>query len=104
MAKIAIIGAGRIVFCKTLLNDMFRTAAQQGLTYALMGPTMPKLERMKKYGDTLIAKNRLQARTNATTDKRDALKDAYQVIARFQRRHTSVLHYAQKGRLAPNDS
>ena len=46
--KVAIIGAGSIVFCKTLLNDMFRTAALAGSTYALMGPTRPKLERMKK--------------------------------------------------------
>jgi alpha-galactosidase len=84
MAKIAIIGAGSIVFCKTLLNDMFRTEALAGSTYALMGPTRSKLERMKKYADTLIAKNRLQARTYTTTDRRDALKDADYVIAMFQ--------------------
>ena len=84
MAKIAIIGAGSIVFCKTLLNDMFNTPALEGSTYALMGPTMPKLERMKKYADTLIAKKRLRATTYATTSRRDALKSADYVIAMFQ--------------------
>jgi alpha-galactosidase len=84
MAKIAIIGAGSIVFCKTLLNDMFRTAALAGSTYALMGPTLSKLERMKKYADALIAKNKVQAKTYVTTDRREALKGADYVIAMFQ--------------------
>jgi alpha-galactosidase len=84
MAKIAIIGAGSIVFCKTLLNDMFRTPALDGSTYALMGPTLSKLERMKKYADALIKKNALQAKTYATTDRQEALKGADYVIAMFQ--------------------
>ena len=37
--KVAMIGAGSIVFCKTLLNDMLATPALQGATYALMSPT-----------------------------------------------------------------
>ena len=84
MAKIAIIGAGSIVFCKTLLNDMFCTQALDGSTYALMGPTMPKLERMKKYADTVIRKNGVKASTYVTTDRRNALKDADYVITMFQ--------------------
>ena len=84
MAKVAIIGAGSIVFCKTLHNDMFSTPALAGSTYALMGPTMPKLERMKKYADAVIRKNRVKATTYATTDRRDALKGADYVIAMFQ--------------------
>jgi alpha-galactosidase len=84
MAKVAIIGAGSIVFCKTLLNDMFGTPALAGSTYALMGPTMPKLERMKRYADAVIRKNGVKAATYATTDRRDALKGADYVIAMFQ--------------------
>ncbi len=84
MAKVAIIGAGSIVFCKTLLNDMFGTPALAGSTYALMGPTMPKLERMKRYADAVIGKNKVKATTYATTDRRDALKGADYVIAMFQ--------------------
>lgn len=84
MAKVAIIGAGSIVFCKTLLNDMFGTPALAGSTYVLMGPTMPKLERMKKYADAVIRKNVVKATTYATTDRKDALKGADYVIAMFQ--------------------
>ena len=84
MAKIAIIGAGSIVFCKTLLNDMFRTPALDGSTYALMGPTLSKLEGMKGYADKLIKNNALRAKTYATTDRKDALKRADYVITMFQ--------------------
>lgn len=45
--KIAMIGAGSIVFTKTLLNDMFATPALQNATYALMSPTEGKLRRME---------------------------------------------------------
>ncbi len=84
MAKIAIIGAGSIIFCKTLLNDLFTVPALKGSTYALMGPTMWKLEKMKTYADQIIDKNRLDAKVYCTTDRRDALKDAKYVILMFQ--------------------
>lgn len=84
MAKIAIIGAGSIIFCKTLLNDMFSTPALKGSTYALMGPTLWKLEKMKTFADNLIEKNGLDASVYCTTDRRDALKDADYVILMFQ--------------------
>ena len=84
MAKVAIIGAGSIIFCKTLLNDMFATPALSGSTYALMGPTMWKLEKMKTYADQVIDKNALDATVYCTTDRREALKNADYVILMFQ--------------------
>ncbi|MCL2127467.1 MAG: alpha-galactosidase [Treponema sp.] len=84
MAKVAIIGAGSIIFCKTLLNDMFATPALKGSTYALMGPTMWKLEKMKTYADNIVQKNKLDAKIYCTTDQRDALKGADYVILMFQ--------------------
>ena len=84
MPKIAIIGAGSIIFCKTLLNDLFSTPSLKGSTYALMGPTMWKLEKMKTYADLIIDKNKLDASVYCTTDRRDALKDAKYVILMFQ--------------------
>ena len=84
MAKVAIIGAGSIIFCKTLLNDMFATPALKGSTFALMGPTMWKLEKMKTYADNIVQKNRLDAKIYCTTDQRDALKGADYVILMFQ--------------------
>lgn len=84
MSKIAIIGAGSIIFCKTLLNDMFATPALDGSTIALMGPTASKLEKMKDYANRIIEKNSLKSRVYSTTDRRDALKDAKYVILMFQ--------------------
>ena len=82
--KIALIGAGSIVFCKTLLNDMFNTPAVADFEYALMSPTMTKIEKMKNYAQKIIDKNNLKSTVYATTDRRDALKDAKYVILMFQ--------------------
>ncbi|MBQ3574466.1 MAG: alpha-galactosidase [Clostridia bacterium] len=84
MAKIALIGAGSVVFTKQFLNDMFNTPCMAGSTYALMGPTLSKLEKMKQYADQIIAKNNIDASIYCTTDRRDALKDADFVILTFQ--------------------
>ena len=84
MAKIAIIGAGSIIFCKTLLNDLFSTPALAGSTYALMGPTMWKLEKMEAYARKIIDKNNLDAEVYCTTDRRNALEGADYVILMFQ--------------------
>ena len=84
MANIAIIGAGSVIFCKTLLNDMFSTPALSGSHYKLMDPTMEKLEKMKTYADQIIQKNKLDVKISCTTDRREALKDADYVILMFQ--------------------
>jgi len=84
MSKIAIIGAGSIVFTKQFLNDMFNTPCMAGSTYVLMGPSMWKLEKMKQYADQILEKNRIDALIYCTTDRRDALKDADFVILTFQ--------------------
>jgi alpha-galactosidase len=84
MARIVLIGAGSIVFCKTLLNDLFATPALKGSHFALMGPTLWKLEKMKVYADQIIGKNHLDAAVSCTTDRREALKGADYVILMFQ--------------------
>jgi alpha-galactosidase len=82
--KIAIIGAGSIVFAKTLLNDMLATPALQGATYALMSPTEAKLRRMEAFAQRMIAENGLPAQVYATTDRREAIRDADAVICMIQ--------------------
>ena len=82
--KIALIGAGSVVFCKTLLNDMMSTHALNGFEYALMSPTMGKIEKMRDYAKKIVDKNGLNSTIYATTDRRDALKDAKYVILMFQ--------------------
>lgn len=82
--KIAIIGAGSLIFCKTLLNDIFATPSLDGFDIALMGPTLPKLKKMEGYAQKIIEKNGLKTKVYSTTDRRDALKDAKYVILMFQ--------------------
>ena len=82
--KIAMIGAGSIVFCKTLLNDMLGTPALQGATFALMSPTETKLRRMEAFAQRMARENGLPAQVYATTDRRDALRDADYVICMVQ--------------------
>ena len=44
MAKVAIIGAGSIVFCKTLMLDILATPGLEDTEFALMAPsTTPHL-------------------------------------------------------------
>ena len=83
MSKVAIIGAGSLVFTKQFLNDMFGTPCMAGSTYYLMGPTMWKLEKMKVYADQIIEKNKVDAQIVCTTDRREALKDADFVVMVF---------------------
>jgi len=82
--KIAIIGAGSIVFCSTLLNDVFNTPALDGFEIALMDPALVKIERMKNYADKIISQNGLKSTVYATDDRRNALKGAKYVIFLFQ--------------------
>ena len=84
MSKIALIGAGSLVFTKQFLNDMFNTPCMAGSTYSLMGPTMWKLEKMKQYADQIIEKNGIDAVVECTTDRREALEGADFVILIFQ--------------------
>jgi alpha-galactosidase len=82
--KVAMIGAGSIVFATTLMNDMLATAELSGFTFALMNPTLAKAKRVENYMRRIIAKNGLKAEIYSTTDRREALKDADYVIAIFQ--------------------
>ncbi len=84
MAKIAMIGAGSIVFCKTLMNDLLSTPALKGSHYALMSRTWPKLEKMKNFIQRVIDQNGLDASVSATLDRREALQDADYVVVMIQ--------------------
>ncbi len=45
--KIAMIGAGSVVFCKTLMNDIMATPSLADSEFALMSPTESKIRRTK---------------------------------------------------------
>lgn len=84
MKKIALIGAGSIVFSTTLLNDMLATPGLNDSEFALMGPHLPKVKRVENYIKRVISSHDLKASVYATTDRRDALKGADHVITMFQ--------------------
>ena len=52
--KIAMIGAGSIVFCKTLMSDLMATPALAGCEFALMSRSEGKLRRMEEFGKERI--------------------------------------------------
>jgi len=84
MAKIAMIGAGSIVFCKTLMNDIMATEGLKDAHFALMSPTETKLRKMEAFAKDVIRENNLPATVEATTDRRKALDGADYVVIMIQ--------------------
>lgn len=84
MRKIAIIGAGSIVFCKTLMLDIMATPGLEDTQFALMAPSMTKTSQVEAFARRVIRENGLKAEVYATTDRREALKGASYVITVFQ--------------------
>lgn len=84
MAKIALIGAGSQIFCKTLVADILATESLKDSEICLMNRTKPKLDRMAAFVRRMIEENGLPARVWATTDRHEALKGARYVIIMIQ--------------------
>ncbi len=84
MAKIAMIGAGSLVFCKTLMSDFLATPALQGSEYRLMALTHKRLDKMHDFVTRMIRDNKVNATVTATTDRREALKGADYVVVMIQ--------------------
>ncbi len=84
MAKIAMIGAGSLVFCKTLMSDFLSTPALAGSEYRLMALTHTRLDKMKGFVERMIKDNGIDATVTATTDRREALAGADYVVVMLQ--------------------
>jgi len=82
--KIAMIGAGSIVFCKTLMSDILATPALAGSEFALVDVAEEKLRRMEEFGRRMLADNGLPGSVWATLDRREAMKDADFVVVMLQ--------------------
>jgi alpha-galactosidase len=84
MPKVAIIGAGSIVFCKTLVLDILATPGLEGTEFALMAPSTARTSQVEAFAKQVIQANGLPAQVWSTTDRRAALQGADYVIATFQ--------------------
>jgi alpha-galactosidase len=84
VAKIAIIGAGSMVFSTTLTNDILQTPGLEGSTVALMDPALEKAKSVENYVNKVIKKNNLSHKVFATADKKEAIQGADYVITTFQ--------------------
>ncbi len=82
--KIAMIGAGSLIFCKTLTMDILATPALQGSEICLMNRTKPKLDKMEAFVKGVVKENKLPAKVTATLDLRKALDGATYVINMIQ--------------------
>lgn len=82
--KIAIIGAGSIIFCKTLILDILATPGMENTEFALMAPTTRKSQNVESFVKGVIAENGLDASVYVTTDRIDAVRDAKYIITTFQ--------------------
>ena len=84
MRKIAIIGAGIIIFCKTLVLDILQTPSLRDSEFALMAPSTRHTRQVAAFLNKVIEKEGLPAKVWITTDRREALKDADYVVLTFQ--------------------
>ena len=82
--KIAMIGAGSLIFCKTLTMDILATKALQDSEICLMDQTKPKLDKMEAFVKGMVKENKLPAKVTATLDRRKALDGAQYVINMIQ--------------------
>ncbi|MGB3305223.1 MAG: alpha-glucosidase/alpha-galactosidase [Thermomicrobiales bacterium] len=82
--KIAIIGAGGVVFPMRLMGDLLSFSSLRGATYALMDLDLGRAERTAISARELVAHYGFPATIEATDDRRAALVDADYVIVTFQ--------------------
>lgn len=84
MRRVAIIGAGSVVFCKTLMLDIMATPALEETEFVLMAPSTTKTSQVAAFANKVIAANKLKSKVTVTTDRREALRGADYVICSFQ--------------------
>lgn len=82
--KIAIIGAGSIVFCKTLILDILGTPGLEDAEFALMAPSRHNSSKVEAFVKRVIERNKLPAKVFTTTDTREAVTGAGYIITTFQ--------------------
>jgi alpha-galactosidase len=82
--KVVIVGAGSIVFCKTLILDILAIPGIGRTEFVLMAPSKKRTPQVERYINRVIADNGLEASIWVTTDLSEALMGANYVITTFQ--------------------
>ncbi|HUT37046.1 MAG TPA: alpha-galactosidase [Planctomycetota bacterium] len=83
MAKISFIGAGSIVFAKTIMMDIMATPGLEDSEICLMNRGKPKLGRIKAFANRVVKDNKLPTKITATLDAREAMDGADYVVNMF---------------------
>ncbi len=84
MTKITFIGAGSVVFTRNLCSDILLTPALQDCTITLMDIDVDRLKLAKNLVQAIINDRGLAAKVEATTNRREAVKNADYVVTTFQ--------------------
>jgi len=82
--KIALIGAGSVVFTRNLINDVLSFPALQGSEISLMDIDEGRLRLAHNLVRTMVQARGLPARVEATPDRREAVRGADYVIVTIQ--------------------
>ena len=84
MPKIALVGAGSLVFTRNLCNDILLTPSLQDSTISLMDIDPQRLEQSRRIVQSIVEQRKLPVKVQATMDRKSALRDADYVITTFQ--------------------
>src|SRR6056297_2698741 len=80
MPTVALIGAGSMVFARTLVGDILSFPELADSNLRLMDVDEARLERTERVARAMVANEDLDADVVATTDRREALADADYVL------------------------
>jgi alpha-galactosidase len=84
VTKITFIGAGSLVFTRNLCSDILLTPVLRECTISLMDIDPGRLSQSRDLVQAIVDQRRLKARLEATTDQREAVRDADYVVTTFQ--------------------
>jgi alpha-galactosidase len=84
MTKIALIGAGSVVFTRNLASDILLVPELQDATIALMDIDAARLALARDLVQKMITERKLPAKVEATLDRRAAIKGARYVVVTIQ--------------------
>jgi len=84
VARITLIGAGSAVFTRNLCSDILLAPALQDSTICLMDVDAARLRASERLVRSIVDGRGLDARVEATTDRREAVRGADYVVTTFQ--------------------